>query len=33
MQAFAGGRYYMDGPEGGPEWGIRAGLVLLFPKG
>jgi len=33
MQAFAGGRYYLDGPEGGPEWGIRAGLVLLFPKG
>lgn len=33
MQAFAGGRVYLDGPEGGPEWGIRAGLVLLFPKG
>lgn len=33
MQAFAGGRLYLDKPDGGPEWGIRAGLVLLFPKG
>jgi hypothetical protein len=32
MQAFVGGRYYLDGPSGGPEWGIRAGLVMLFPK-
>ena len=32
MQAFVGGRYYVEGPEGGPEWGLRAGLVLLFPK-
>lgn len=32
MQAFVGGRYYLEGPEGGPEWGLRAGLVLLFPK-
>jgi hypothetical protein len=32
MQAFAGGRYYAEGPDGGPEWGIRAGLVMLFPK-
>jgi hypothetical protein len=27
-----GGRYYFDGPSGGPEWGIRATLVFLFPK-
>jgi hypothetical protein len=33
MQAFVGGRYYADAPKGGPEWGIRAGLILLFPKG
>jgi hypothetical protein len=32
MQAFVGGRYYFDAPSGGPEWGIRAGLILLFPK-
>lgn len=27
-----GGRYYFDGPDGGPEWGFRASLVFLFPK-
>ncbi len=32
VQAFAGGRYYLESPEGGPEWGLRAGLTLLFPK-
>jgi hypothetical protein len=32
MQAFVGGRYYLEGPNGGPEWGIRFGLVMLFPK-
>jgi len=31
MQAFVGARYYADGPENGPEWGIRFGLTLLFP--
>jgi hypothetical protein len=31
-EAFVGGRYYLEGPDGGPEWGLRAGLVLLFPK-
>lgn len=31
-QAFVGGRYYAEAPQGGPEWGIRAGIVLLFPK-
>lgn len=28
-----GGRYYLDSPAGGPDWGIRASLVLLFPTG
>ncbi len=32
MQAFVGGRYYVEGPDNGPEWGLRAGLTLLFPK-
>jgi hypothetical protein len=32
MQAFVGARYYLEGPTGGPEWGIRAGLTLLFPQ-
>lgn len=30
-QVFVGGRYYAEAPTGGPEWGIRAGLTLLFP--
>lgn len=32
VQAFIGGRIYLDKPEGGPDWGLRAGLTLLFPK-
>jgi len=32
MQAFAGVRYYAEGPDNGPEWGVRFGLTLLFPK-
>ncbi|SHK10311.1 hypothetical protein SAMN02745181_3266 [Rubritalea squalenifaciens DSM 18772] len=32
MQWQVGGRYYLETPEGGPEWGIRVGLTLLFPK-
>lgn len=32
VQAFVGGRCYLEGPEGGPEWGVRAGFTLLFPK-
>jgi hypothetical protein len=27
-----GGRYYADGPSGGPEWGLRFQVSLLFPK-
>jgi len=30
---FSGGvRYYLDTPDGGPEWGLRFGLTFLFPK-
>ncbi len=32
MQFQIGGRVYADAPSGGSEWGIRAGLVFLFPK-
>lgn len=27
-----GARYYAEAPEGGPKWGIRAGITLLFPQ-
>lgn len=32
MQFTIGGRYYVETPEGGPEWGMRAVLTFLFPK-
>ena len=32
VQFFAGVRYYVETPEGGPDWGLRFGLTLLFPK-
>jgi hypothetical protein len=32
VQAFIGGRYYAEAPQGGPEWGLRAGITLLFPQ-
>ena len=32
VSIFAGARYYAEAPTGGPEWGIRAGATLLFPK-
>ncbi|MFT4548694.1 MAG: hypothetical protein ACI8XO_001489 [Verrucomicrobiales bacterium] len=32
MQLTAGGRYYVEGPDGGPEWGLRAGITFLFPN-
>lgn len=31
-QVFVGGRYYAEAPTGGPEWGIRTGITLLFPR-
>ncbi|MEO8614868.1 MAG: transporter [Luteolibacter sp.] len=27
-----GYRYFADGPEGGPDWGLRFGVTFLFPK-
>lgn len=33
MASVAGGaRYYVDAPEGGPEWGLRFVFTLLYPK-
>jgi hypothetical protein len=32
VQFFFGGRYYIESPENGPEWGVRFGITLLFPK-
>jgi hypothetical protein len=28
----AGGRYYFDKPRGGPDWGLRLTVTLLFPR-
>jgi hypothetical protein len=27
-----GYRYYVDGPNGGPDWGLRFTITFLFPK-
>ena len=27
-----GGRYYADKPEGGPDWGLRLAVILLYPR-
>jgi hypothetical protein len=27
-----GGRIYVEGPEGGPDWGLRFTMTFLFPK-
>jgi len=32
MQFQVGGRYYAEGPKGGPDWGLRFAITLLFPK-
>lgn len=32
VQLSLGARYYAEGPDGGPEWGIRAAVTLLFPR-
>jgi len=29
---FGGVRAYLDAPDGGPDWGLRVGLTLIFPK-
>lgn len=32
VQLQLGAKYYADGPDNAPEWGIRVGVTLLFPK-
>ncbi len=32
VQVFLGGRYYAESPAQGPEWGVRFGFTLLFPR-
>lgn len=32
MQFQVGGRYYAAKPDGGPDWGLRFTVTLLFPK-
>jgi hypothetical protein len=31
IQFTVGGRYYADAPHGGPDWGLRFVVTLLFP--
>lgn len=33
MSIGAGPRFYVDAPSGGPSWGFRLSLTLLFPTG
>jgi hypothetical protein len=32
VQFQAGGRWYADGPDGGPNWGLRFNVTVLLPK-
>jgi hypothetical protein len=32
IQLTLAGRYFAEGPVGGPEWGIRFSITFLFPK-
>jgi len=32
IQFALGGKYYAEKPEGGPHWGLRFVVTLLFPK-
>ncbi|MGH8584930.1 MAG: transporter [Gammaproteobacteria bacterium] len=32
IQFAIGGRYYVEKPEGGPDWGLRFAVTFLFPK-
>ena len=32
VQFSLGGRYYAEKPDGGPDWGLRFAVTLLFPK-
>jgi hypothetical protein len=27
-----GAKYYVEGPTGGPDWGLRFTVTFLFPK-
>ncbi|AKC85890.1 hypothetical protein WQ53_03055 [Pseudoxanthomonas suwonensis] len=29
---YGGARYYLDAPDGGPDWGLRFVFTLLYPK-
>jgi hypothetical protein len=31
IQFEVGGRYYAEAPRGGPDWGLRFVVTLLFP--
>jgi hypothetical protein len=33
VQFTVGGRYYIEGPSGAPEWGVRFVVTPLFPSG
>jgi hypothetical protein len=32
VQFTLGGRYFPEKPQGGPDWGLRFMVTLLFPK-
>ncbi len=32
IQFQVGGSYYAEKPDGGPSWGPRSAITLLFPK-
>ena len=33
MASYQGGvRYYLESPDGGPDWGLRFTFTLLFPE-
>ncbi|MBR0648749.1 hypothetical protein GXW78_03690 [Roseomonas terrae] len=32
VQVGAGIRYFAEGPQGGPDWGLRLNLTFVFPK-
>lgn len=32
IQFMLGGKYFADKPDGGPEWGLRFQVTLVFPK-
>ena len=32
VQFQVGGRYYAEGPDGGPDWGLRFSVTFLFPR-